>query len=160
MRIEKNNGMINEFSPEEQNSVIELLALIAWKIELQEKQHNPKALKLAFNTTVATAKNFAVKPYETGLCEDLQTFLHQIPGNLQLIDEFNRTRSIKEKLRDVIRLFLTHKESNEVRVFCNFLYRYAARLSEVSGESFAGMGKRLDASEAEILMEIRDELPR
>lgn len=153
------NKMPN-FDQEDYQKVVEILALIAWKIELQEKQYRPRVLYLAVNTAVAAAENFAVKPFEKKICKDLKQFLTQLIADPTRMEEFSRVHSIREQLRDVIRLFLTQAENSEVRVFSNFLYRFASRLSEISGQSFAGMGRQLDAGEAEILLEIRDELPR
>jgi plasmid stabilization system protein ParE len=148
------------FAKEDYRKIVETLALIAWKIELQENLHRGKAFKLAINTTVAVAENFAVKPFEKKLAQDLKIFLQQLPDNPHVISEFEQIHSVREKVRDVIRLFLTQAENSQVRVFANFLFRFASRLTEVSGQSFAGMGRKLDAGEAEILIEIRDELPR
>lgn len=153
------NNMPN-FAKEDYQKIVETLALIAWKIELQENLHRGRAFNLAINTTVAVAENFAVKPFEKKLAQDLQTFLQNLPEDRQTISEFEQTRSVREKVRDVIRLFMTQAENSQVRVFANFLFRFASRLTEVSGQSFAGMGRKLDAGEAEILIDIRDELPR
>ncbi|GEM_PF-5643678 len=139
--------------------IVSLLALIAWKIELKEFYRQDRAMKMAINTTLSAARNFAGEPFEKNLCDELQKFLEILPLNEGLINEFNRTHSLREPLREVVKLFLTQAENREVRSFTNFLYRFASRLTEVSGKSFAGMGRRLDAAEAEILLEIRDELP-
>ena len=150
----------NFLSSDEFNKVVEIVALIAWKIELQERQHNPKAFKLAINTINGVAENFASRPLEVKIAQELKIFLARLCDDFTKMEEFTQIRSIKDKLRDVIRLFMTQAEDREVRIFSTFLYRVASRLTEVSGSSFAGMGRRLDSKEAEILIDIRDELPR
>lgn len=145
-------------SADQYNSILEILALIAWKIELQE-QKNEKSLKLALNTVASVAESFAFKPFETNLKNDLKPYLESAINSPGKIDEFNNVHSIREKLRDVVRLILAMAEPNEVRVFSDFVYRFAYRLSEVSGSTFSGLGKKLDADEATILLEIKEELP-
>lgn len=136
--------------------ILELVALIAWKIELQELQQNSKKQKLAMNTLVSVAENFAFKPFEKALQADIKGYFSVLLADKDRVEKFNRTKSVRPLLEKVLAMVSEKANESELRIFKEFLYRFAYRLSEVSGEEFAGLGKGLDAVEAEVLIEIRD----
>lgn len=150
----------SSFSKDQYNQILDVLALIAWKIELQEHQENSRNLNLAINTVISVADNFAFKPFETSLKSDLRPYLELLINDEDRKREFSEVQSIRESLRSVLKFYSALSEEREKKIFSDFVFRFASRLSEVSGQTFAGFKKRLDAGEATILLHIKEEFSK
>ncbi|GAB4266927.1 MAG: hypothetical protein Kow0029_01020 [Candidatus Rifleibacteriota bacterium] len=142
------------------DSFLELLAFIAWKLELKELRNNPKNLKLGINTAISIAETYAQNDLEISLKNDLRPYLEKMTADPQMFEELGNDHAFREKLREVFRFMQVSAENREIRSFSNFIYRFAYKLSEASGSTFSGLGKKVDAGEAEFLLVLKDELPR
>jgi len=145
------------FSIDEYQTMLELLAVLSWRLRLIPKPENDKKFRLALIAIKSVAESNAHNEFLRDVVSNLSDYLQTTQNDTVFIKE-----SLEgDKLLNLLRSCRTKLEQNPdgraYKLFADFTYRFAYKLAGLSGRGFTGMGSNVGAGDAETLLLVRSE---
>jgi hypothetical protein len=145
------------FTFEDHQVVLELLAIISWRLKLTPRPEDDKKMRLALIAINSVAESNAHNEILRDFIVKLPDYIRKTADDPDFIVGALEGDLLLKKLRQAREIF-ARAESRIQKAFSDFIYRFAYKLAGLSGRGFTGMGSNVGAGDAETLLLIRSEL--
>lgn len=141
-----------------ENEVLELLAIISWRLRLSPRPEDEKKMRLAIIAINSVAESNAHNIPLRAMVALLPDFLKKTIDNHDFIKNALEGDLLLNRLKSCRAILDKIEDQRTQKAYADFIYRFAFKLAGLSGRGFTGMGSNVGAEDAETLLLIRSEL--
>lgn len=160
IHYEVGNNMITPkrgFTIEEYKTMLELLAVLSWRLRLTPKPENEKKFRLAVIAIKSVADSNAHNDFLRDVASQLPDFITAANSDPNFAREAVEGDKLMVLLRTCRKQLEASQDGRAFKLFADFTYRFAYKLAGLSGRGFTGMGSNVGAGDAETLLLVRSE---